>query len=362
MKFSNKQILALISIISITIISSYNLDSIVYVYETDTTITKNVFNGANLRCNKETKELNLFYFINTDENMKTVVSFVEKEFSGHIPLELFKNGLLFRFTPEQITSAVEELKEGRVVYTLKVKDIFPHENFPDSTVELHETKEADAESIRNCINTLINLKTQGTNSSTSNSNQTVSLNTNVSNESKTTNNSNQNSSEVKQTSSSTNTNNVNNSTSAPKDVKQVEENKSTTDTKAPTNSTNSDNTNKQSSDSKPVDTPKPTSDVNSQNPSNNVQQPLSSQNNTQTNIPSNTPTNTSTETKQQTTEAPKRKKIEKENLDSEKSNSKKSNTKKEDSKSKNLKSDKERNVELDEVDEKTVKVEKKSRK
>lgn len=124
MKFSNKQILALISIISITIISSYNLDSIVYVYETDTTITKNVFNGANLRCNKETKELNLFYFINTDENMKTVVSFVEKEFSGHIPLELFKNGLLFRFTPEQITSAVEELKEGRVVYTLKVKDIF----------------------------------------------------------------------------------------------------------------------------------------------------------------------------------------------------------------------------------------------
>lgn len=367
MKFSNKQILSLISILLFTAISSYNLDSIVYVYETDTTITKNVFNGANLRCNKESKELNLFYFINTDDNMKTVISFVEKEFSGHIPLQMHKNGILFRFTPDQITSAVEELKEGRVVYTLKVKDIFPHENFPDSTVELHETKEADAESIRNCINTLMSLKTQNTSSNQTvqpkvpakneNTNSTT-LNTSTNNQSETKNNNATNDSKNVSPSTQNNTTNSGDSTQN----KNVSTNANTEEKKSTdTAKTNDTSSKSPSEETKPSDTPaKSTNDTNTNTSTNNSPTTSNTNTNTNTNTNNTTNTNTNTETKQQTTEAPKRKKSDKESSE-EKTKSKKLKNKTDENKSKNLKTDKDskdRKDEIDEVEEKKESVKK----
>ena len=139
-------------------VNNYNLDKFEVTYENDTTITKNVFNGANVRCNKENDTLEVIYFVNTPENFKTVVGFYEKEFSGHLDMVLHKNGLKININYTSLISAVEELKEGKIEYTLKAKDLYPNSKFPDVSIVLYETKDADADNIRSCVNKLIQLK------------------------------------------------------------------------------------------------------------------------------------------------------------------------------------------------------------
>jgi len=154
MKFIKNLILVFL-IINCSFISegfAYNLDNYQLIYENDTTITKNIFNGANVRCSSDLNNIELFYYINTEDNFATTKGFVEKEFSSHIPITLHKNGMKINVNRGNFISGTEELKEGKIVYTIKTVDISPNSKFPPVTLILNETSNADSEEIRKCIN------------------------------------------------------------------------------------------------------------------------------------------------------------------------------------------------------------------
>jgi hypothetical protein len=78
----------------------YNLESIEWTFETDYAVTKNIFNGANIKridsADGKKNFFELFYFISSTENFENVKKFIENEFSAHVIMSLHKNGLLIK--------------------------------------------------------------------------------------------------------------------------------------------------------------------------------------------------------------------------------------------------------------------------
>jgi len=133
---------------------NYNLDKAIMVFETETTISKNTFNGTNAKCSNDMRELELFYYINTEDNFKRVKKFIESEFSGHVESELHTNGYLIK--SGCILNSREEILDDKITFNIEIPDIYPHQKNSNVKLTLIENKNANADDIRHCINTVKN--------------------------------------------------------------------------------------------------------------------------------------------------------------------------------------------------------------
>lgn len=131
---------------------SYNLASFELKYENDTTVTNNVFNGANIRCSANFSHGEIFYAINTPDNFQNVKQFCEHEFSAHADLDLYLNGLVFKFDHRTLRDYEDIKNEKDDTHRIKVQlvDLQPNSN-SNVTFILNENKEANNEMIMTCL-------------------------------------------------------------------------------------------------------------------------------------------------------------------------------------------------------------------
>ena len=127
----NREIFILFSIIHILSISfssvySYNLESFTYEYEDDVRITRNIFNGSNVKC-KEDNSIEFFYYISSDDNFDKVREFYP-EFSKHQKMSMYKgkdgdtSGLMIVLPGENVLDMVQTPVESHFTVDIKIKE------------------------------------------------------------------------------------------------------------------------------------------------------------------------------------------------------------------------------------------------
>lgn len=160
MKFSNTNftvsfITAYAFINCLGVILSHNLVNFELKYETETSITRNVFNGANIKCSSDFSVAEIYYAINDPDNFKTVKKFCETEFSLHANITLYENGIVFSFN-NKVFKEFNETKINDTYSThINLADLSPNSD-SNVTFVINENKESNHDIIRTCLTNIQN--------------------------------------------------------------------------------------------------------------------------------------------------------------------------------------------------------------